>query len=272
MAYRDIMVILDNHDADQACLSAAILVAKASKASLVGAFLSQAFVYPYIGADFGAYVPSDVIQKLADDHGAKQMIASQQAKLQFDAAVSAGDLTGEWAELELGRPELLYARARLCDLVEFPKAGMPHLGLTPAGLATGTGGPVLLVPGTQPIKALGQNILLAWNDSRESANALRGAMPLVHLAGHVRVVCVGEDKTHALRQHLHRHQIDHNVAVHSQKDLEPEAVLDQEAMAMGADLVIMGLYGHNRLQEFVLGGVSRAVLSDKDAKVLLVAH
>jgi hypothetical protein len=89
MAYRDIMVILDNHDADQACLSAAILVAKASKASLVGAFLSQAFVYPYIGADFGAYVPSDVIQKLADDHGAKQMIASQQAKLQFDAAVLA---------------------------------------------------------------------------------------------------------------------------------------------------------------------------------------
>jgi nucleotide-binding universal stress UspA family protein len=86
------------------------------------------------------------------------------------------------------------------------------------------------------------------------------------------VVCVGEDKTHALRQHLHRHQIDHNVAVHSQKDLEPEAVLDQEAMAMGADLVIMGLYGHNRLQEFVLGGVSRAVLSDEDAKVLLVAH
>jgi nucleotide-binding universal stress UspA family protein len=49
-------------------------------------------------------------------------------------------------------------------------------------------------------------------------------------------------------------------------------VLDQEAMAMGADLVIMGLYGHNRLQEFVLGGVSRAVLSDEDAKVLLVAH
>ena len=97
-------------------------------------------------------------------------------------------------------------------------------------------------------------------------------MPLIHLAGHVRVVCVGEDKTHALRQHLHRHQIAHNIVTHTQKDLEPEVVLDQEATAMQADLVVMGLYGHNRLQELVLGGVSRALLSDEDQKVLLVAH
>jgi hypothetical protein len=272
MAYRDIMVILDNHDTDAACLSAAVLVAKASKACLVGTFLTQPFVYPYIGADFGAYVPSDVIQKLADDHAAQQKTASHQTKKRFDAAVSEAGLTGEWAELELVRPADLYAKARLCDLVVFPKAGLPHLGLTPAGLVMGTGGPVLLVPGTQPVTSLGQKILLGWNDSRESANALRGAMPLIHIAGHVRVVCVGEDKTHALRQHLHRHQIAHNIATHPQKDLEPELVLDQEATAMQADLVVMGLYGHNRLQEFVLGGVSRALLSDEDQKVLLVAH
>ena len=113
MAYRDIMVILDNHDADVACLSAAVLVAKASKACLVGAFLTQPFVYPYIGADFGAYVPSDVIQKLADDHAAQQKTASHQTKKRFDAAVSEAGLTGEWAELELGRPADLYAKARL---------------------------------------------------------------------------------------------------------------------------------------------------------------
>ncbi len=272
MAYRDIMVILDHHDADTACLSAAVLVAKASKACLVATFLTQPFVYPYIGADFGAYVPSDVIQKLADDHAEQQETASHDAKKRFDAAISAAGLTGEWAELELGDPQGLYARARLCDLVVFPKAGMDHLGLTPEALVMASGGPVLLVPGTQPLTSLGQKILLGWNDSRESANALRGAMPLIHLVGHVRVVCVGEDKTHALRQHLNRHQITSNVAAHPQKELEPERVLDQEATAMEADLVVMGLYGHNRLQEFVLGGVSRALLSDADPKVLLVAH
>ncbi len=272
MTYRDIMVILDNHDTDRACLSAAILVAKASKACLVGTFVTQPFVYPYIGADFGAYVPSDVIQKLADDHAEQQKTASHHAKKQFDAAVSAAGLTGEWAELELSAPAKVYAKARLCDLVVFPKAGMAHLGLTPEALVMATAGPVLLVPGTQPLTSLGQKILLAWNDSRESANALRGAMPLIHLAGHLRIVCVGEDKTHALRQHLHRHQIDINVAAHPQKDLGPEIILNQEAAAMQADLVVMGLYGHNRLEEFILGGVSRALLSDKDPKVLLVAH
>ncbi len=272
MSYRDIIVILDNHATDGACLSAAVLVAKASKACLVGMFLSQPFVYPYIGADFGAYVPSDVIQQLSDDHAAKQKTASHQAKKRFDDAVSEADIAGEWAAIELGSPADLYARTRMCDLVVFPKAGMPHLGLTPAGLVSATGGPVLLVPGARAIQSLGFKILLGWNDSRESANALRGAMPLIHLAGHVRVVCVGEDKTHALRQHLHRHQIAMNIVTHPQKDLEPETVLDQEASGMAADLLVMGLYGHNRLQEFVLGGVSRALLSDEDQKVLLVAH
>jgi hypothetical protein len=272
MAYRDIMVILDDQDTSVACLSAAACLAAKSKASLVGLFLTQAFAYPYIGADYGAYIPSDVIQKLADDHASSQKVHSQAAKKRFVAEVLANGLASEWAEIEIGGPADLYTRARLSDLVVFPKSGMPKFGLSAADLVTGIGGPAVLVPGTAVIKAVGSKILLGWNDSRESANALRGAMPLIHLAGAVTIVCVGENKSGPLQHHLNFHKIMNTVIAKPQTDYGPETILGSEAKSMAADLVVMGLYGHNRLQEFILGGVSRALLSADDPNILLVSH
>ncbi len=272
MAYRDIMVILDDQDTSVACLTAAACLAAKSGASLVGLFLTQAFAYPYIGADYGAYVPSDIIQKLADDHASNHKAHGQSARKRFESEALANGLASEWIEIEIGGPADLYAKARLCDLVVFPKSGMPKFGLTAADLVMVVGGPALLVPGTAVVQALGTKILLGWNDSRESANALRGAMPLIHLAGALTVVCVGEDKSGPLRHHLARHRIVTNLVTKPQLEFGPETILTDEAKAMGADLVVLGLYGHNRLQEFILGGVSRALLSADDPNMLLVSH
>ena len=155
--------------------------------------------------------------------------------------------------------------ARLSDftIMQTPQKDAPMQRDMAIDLLMGGGAPLVLVPGTWNGK-VPKHILVAWDGSTAAARAVRDAMPLLHAAEVVRVVAVTGEKDIShnakgsdLAAHLTRHGCTVTVDVIAMKPEGVAATLTAHADATGADLLVMGGYGHSRLREFVLGGVTR---------------
>lgn len=134
--------------------------------------------------------------------------------------------------------------------------------------------PVLIVPKGWTGKPIGTRILVAWKDTREASRAVRGAMPLIEAAECVWVLSADEPhrRFHGSKQ-LVEWLDRHAVTVTQESDIADPgdnigAVILSYAADLGADLVVMGVYGHSRWREIVLGGVSAHVLAHMDVPVL----
>jgi nucleotide-binding universal stress UspA family protein len=137
-------------------------------------------------------------------------------------------------------------------------------------LVTAAGVPVLALP-PNASRDLGQVVLVAWKGSREAARAVHGALPFLHAAKRVVLCAVGTRAAanlEAAAAMLERHQ----VPVHPERvegtDGGAGEVLLAQATAHGADLLVMGAYGHARLRELVFGGATRHVLRHATVPVL----
>jgi nucleotide-binding universal stress UspA family protein len=136
-----------------------------------------------------------------------------------------------------------------------------------------TGRPVLVAPPAPPPR-IGAKVLLAWNQSPQAARALCGAMPVIRAAEAVLVFNVETGAKRgpppeAIRDYLAVHDVASTVLTEPPDHRSiGEQVMDR-AREFGADLVVMGAYSHSRLRELILGGVTRAVLTEADIPVLM---
>jgi nucleotide-binding universal stress UspA family protein len=163
-------------------------------------------------------------------------------------------------------------RARLFDLLVLGRSG--RVTDEPFGDAVEealleSGRPVLLAPAEAP-KVIGDSIALAWNNSPESARVLAGAMPLLLKARTVHVLSVGDTGAAALAAHLAWYGI--HAETHDVYPVEGagagELVL-AAARDAGADLLVMGGYGHAPWREVLFGGATREVIGTSLLPVLL---
>ncbi|MFG1393451.1 universal stress protein [Xanthobacter agilis] len=138
---------------------------------------------------------------------------------------------------------------------------------------------VLIVPYIQEKPFSAERAVVAWDGGRASARALAEALPLLHRTKVVevfRVVSDGADAADEEGQDVARHLARHNLDAQIRRlpvksgDSISAAILN-EVSDQGADLVVMGGYGHSRLREMVLGGVTRDILSSMTVPVLM-AH
>ena len=139
------------------------------------------------------------------------------------------------------------------------------------------GTPALVVPCAGELDAVGTCAVIAWNASRESTRAVHDALPLLRKARSVHLMCFERpsDLVHVSRLQLNdaRHWLSRH-GVEAQLHQEPvrsdvgEALLSR-ACNLGADLVVMGGYGHSRMAEFLLGGVTRRLLAQMTVPVLI---
>jgi nucleotide-binding universal stress UspA family protein len=160
--------------------------------------------------------------------------------------------------------------ARLADAVIIGRsAGMAFVG----DVATAARAPVLLAADGVDHFADGP-ALVAWNGRDEAAAALKGALPLLRLATDVIIIAVAEPGRHkpddAVCRYLSRHGIDPLFEIVDQGGNPEDALLAAQARH-GAPLVVMGAYGHGRLRQFLLGGVTRRMIADCPA-TLVLAH
>jgi nucleotide-binding universal stress UspA family protein len=183
-----------------------------------------------------------------------------------------------WKELEGDMPLTAFVDAAYtADLLVLGQDNRTDPGgrLVPEGFAqrviVQSGKPAIVIPQAGDFERAGRTVLVAWKRTRESARALAAALPLLAAAQHVHVASWGGEPRDVERM-LARHGI--TALYHHEPATHNEAVGDRMlslAADFGVDLLVMGLYGHSRAREWVLGGASRTVLESMTMPVLL-AH
>ena len=139
----------------------------------------------------------------------------------------------------------------------------------------GAGGPVLVWPYAGSFSVNAETVMLAWNSTREAKRALSDALPLMRQASKVIVLGIdtgdgkhipGADVSTYLARHGVSAEARHTV---SSSDLGASDALLSEISDHGAGLLVMGGYGHHRMREVLLGGVTRDILRQMTVPVLM---
>ncbi|MDO9384573.1 MAG: universal stress protein [Hyphomicrobiaceae bacterium] len=169
------------------------------------------------------------------------------------------------------------AKARVHDLVVLDaEASAIDLdrGLIHAAIYS-TGRPVIVVPEGRDSFRLGKCVL-AWDGSAAATRAINDALPLLRSAQSVELLSVGDERELAgplsgadIARQLRRHGIEVVVNDVTQSGLSLVGTIRAEVARARADLLVMGAYGHSRLREFVLGGVSRSLLQRCEVPLFL---
>ncbi len=142
----------------------------------------------------------------------------------------------------------------------------------------GCGRPVLLAA-TKPTKTFARNVAIAWKNTVEAARAMTAAMPLLVKAHRIAILSAAEHgrdtetavaSAEQLASDLRWHGLSPEVLCITPTADLPTAMME-EAHRFGADLLVMGGYGHSRTREFLLGGFTRHVLQEASLPIFL-AH
>lgn len=271
-----LMVHLEVGSANTGLLNAASDLAGQLNASVMGVAACQPLRIIY----GDGYVPDDIIQK---DREALEKDISD-AETEFRAIMGKRGDNLEWRSTVTFRrlEDYLADQARCADIIV---TGVDHnesifdtsRHVDIGDLVMQLGRPVLIVP-TYTEKVNLERVLVAWKDTRESRRAILDALPLLRAANHV-IVCeiASEEGLAAAQQHvadvvawLKRDGITADpVAVLSTGD--DAARLDAVASDRAADIIVAGAYGHGRLREWALGGVTKDLLLRAD-RCAFVSH
>jgi nucleotide-binding universal stress UspA family protein len=277
MALKDILVHLDASEASASRLDIAVDLAQRHGAHLVGLHVVDVMLpYGVAGDASGAGVAL-----LYEELRKTALEAAAGIEHEFRERLRRDGIAGEWRLVEGIAAEVVPLHARYADLAilgqQDPDGAQANAAILSAALF-GSGRPVLVVPYAGRFAAVGRRVLVGWNASREAARAANDALPILAAADGVTVLAVnpergigghGEEPAADMALHLARH----GVKATAEQMVAPE-VGDAEALLnaaaeTNADLLVIGAYGHSRLREFVLGGVTRTLLRSMTVPVLL---
>ena len=286
MGFRTILVHVDTGPSVPARLKLSADLAARFDAHVVGLYARRPFQAPAF-TDAGPAMDSlyRTYENAAKADEALATAAFREAVggQTISGQVGGKGLSSEWRVADGFVEEILVAHARYADLVIVGQTEPDASATTtPADLAETVGmageRPVLIVPHIGATKPPGRTVLLCWNGSREAARAATGALPILKQAGRVIILLVdpkddGEPGGPGMRiaAWLARHGVEVVIKRDTAADADVGEVVLSRAADQDADLIVMGLYGHSRLREWVLGGASRTLLASMTVP-LLVAH
>jgi nucleotide-binding universal stress UspA family protein len=250
-----------------------------SIAAMFGAHITGvSFVYePVIPDGMLGGVPVDLIELQRQENSK----AANDAISRFDAAAKKAGLSAETRLLDatFGGAATRFAQiSRRFDLVVVGQAqreGGPADDLVIEGALFESGRPLVVVPYIQRRGITLERVLACWDGSRTAARAIGDAMPLLERAKAVEVVIVAEERKSEemtganMNAHLVRHGVAASVKRIAKGDIAIQDALLSYAADSGADFMVMGGYGHSRLREFILGGVTRGILASMTLPVLM---
>jgi nucleotide-binding universal stress UspA family protein len=253
----------------------AISVADTFEAHLLGV----AFVYdPIIPGAVTGGIPPDFIESQRADNEK----AARTAIARFEHAAKRAGVSYESLSVDAsisGAAERLGRLARRFDLAivgqpEREKSAPDEV--VDEGVLFESGRPVIFVPYIQKAALKLDRVMVCWDGSRAATRAIADAMPFLHKAKQVEIVMVaskagkdGDIPGADLGQHLARHGLKVDVKRITSPDIDVSSTILSYVADSNADMIVMGGYGHSRLREFILGGVTRSILESMTAPALM---
>ncbi|MDR3511482.1 MAG: universal stress protein [Caulobacteraceae bacterium] len=225
---------------------------------------------PLMASGF-ATVDGAVIEA-AQEHISADIVAAEK----HFRAMTVGRAGAEWVAHEDYPDRMLALHARGADLIvaSRPERGEgPTYAARPAELIMEAGVPVLLTAdGDAPFR--GDRVVIGWKDTRESRRAVSDALPLLMRAQHVVVATVGGEGealagVNEVARRLARHGVDASVEMVAKSKHSIAETLEDTASRHSADLIVIGAYGHSRLREWMLGGVTEDFIAASSKYLLL---
>ena len=268
MTYKTILVQLNDEQRLAQTLELAVALAARFGAHLIGLHVSPGLMY---------------VPPLPSASGVIGMIKEHERKICDAIGKAFEEMTrnrGFVAEVRFLKPrghddvyQLVMQHVRTADLIvasqPAPLTDVSGILDFPERLAVESGRPVLTVPLVGHRGEIGKNVLVAWNGKREAARAAFDALPLLKAAKTVTVLGFEQVRSSgdnlplpdtAIGASLARHGINVTIKTAAAKETSiGEAILARVA-GEGADLLVMGAYGHMRLREFIFGGATRYVV------------
>ncbi|MBC7415552.1 MAG: universal stress protein [Herminiimonas sp.] len=278
MSYKIVLVHVDDSARVQERILIASRIAIQEQAHLVGVGSTgvSEIIYQTTAADIGngyisAYI--DTLRQRAED-GLRTFgeltrrlgVPSTESRLIDEETAAGVSLEGRYADLiVLGQSD--------------PEAPSGIVGEDfPEFVALHSGSPVLVIPRTGEFSNFPQKAVVAWDGGIEARRAVHDALPLLERTALVEIAVFNAPE----RPDVHGQQpgadialylTRHGIAVEVRDAVVPHNDIGTALMThladVGADLLVMGCYGHSRLHEILLGGVSRTLLSAAKVPVLM---
>ena len=261
MGIKDILVHVDTSPAVDPRLHVALRLARRFDAHVTAAFI----------------LPAVDVLALADSGPVTVQLAAYLATLREDAAAAEksfvkmlrpADVQGEWRTESGSAAASLTRLAQAADLVVLRQRDPENLvePLAPEDVILACGRPALIVPRAGSFDHVGETVLVGWNGSREATRAIHDGLPLLASSGSITLLSAtrrAEDEGANLADltgHLARHGFHVEREQLTERDADVASTMNARAAALGADMIVMGAYGHSRLREMILGGTTQAML------------
>ncbi|MES2069270.1 MAG: universal stress protein [Pseudomonadota bacterium] len=273
MDYKSIAVCVDNSNGSPRQLKFALALAARHNAHLTGLHLTYGPLVPYDPYGQAAAIMMEWEETIMEKQA--------RAEKSFRAAAQDAGINFDWLAFRSSERDEVLARARATDLVIVGQRDPADLQ-TDVGHAfhesfvLKLGRPVLFLPYTGELPGAFDNIIIAWDGGREAARAMADALPFLKKARQVKVLTVAEKEDREtdlpdvdIAAYLARHGVRIEIEKNEGVDMDPAEWLLSRAADLGADLLVMGAYGHSRMSELVLGGVTRSMLREMTVPVLM---
>lgn len=280
MPLKNIAVFVDVSRASFVRVTYAVRLALRYHAHLVGIFVVP---FGWTHDPSASFIRGrEAIRALIERQKAQELRTTATASERFENTAGREGVSFEFRMIraaDISDDALFHSLHADLVLVGHPKPGGLPDDWSAESLMLATGVPVLIVPNNWTAGTIAENILVAWNASREARRAITDAIPLLQRARTVSIVVVdaqtnarhGQEPGADIALYLSRHGVNVTVEqLRSDGRSIAHTIMDR-ALLVAADLIVLGAYSHSRSREALFGGVTRSLL--KTAAIpLFIAH
>jgi len=267
---KDIFVLCDSSESNNYRVNTALEYAKLFNANISGTHMIPYPIIPVYGGMYpDSFSYSAAFQmESANEHAEKLEKAFIESATKFDVPC-------EWTTIDGLNLDFIVENARYADLIVVP-AEYSHFGSEPshhlcAYLATNLGRPLLITPNLKKVFKPPKRVTIAWNESQEATRAVHDALPILAQSDFIQIVSVSttdqDEKENMIRceqlhRHLHHHGIETEVFAPKKSSKGTGHTIFESALEVDAELIVMGIYGHSRFREVMLGGTTKFLIDN----------
>jgi nucleotide-binding universal stress UspA family protein len=285
MPIKTILLPLGEKDRDEVLLDAALAVAKRFNAHLDVLHVEPDAdsLLPYATIGLSESMRASVREAAEKQHtdatkGLQQVVDKACVRNSVSMAKRGdhpGKVSADWLVVTGSQTDLVARYGRLADLIVLPRPAQvsPPPRTIDAALRE-SGRPVVMVP-PGPIESAGDRVVIGWNGSKEAAQAVAAARPVLREAGAVTVLTTDKHQNRKpngddLVVYLACHGITATVSIMDTRNRSVPETMLANARELDADLLVMGGYSRTRLREVLMGGVTRYLMAESEIPLLMV--